>query len=150
MTIQVNEKDRLNIEIACQRLVTAYCHYVDHGQASNIADLFTEDGIWQSTEATMQGKVGIRAGFQIRQDNTARMSRHVCNNFLLTEVAADEAKGTVYLTLYRHDGKVGRNFSPLNGPSLVGEYRDHFVRTDEGWRIKHRQAIADFVRLDGS
>lgn len=98
----------------------------------------------------MHGQESIRAGFQNREDNTARMSRHICNNFQLNQVTADEAQGTVYLTLYRHDGRADRKFSPLNGPTMVGEYQDHFIRTTDGWRIKHRVAIADFVRMDES
>ena len=138
--------EQLEIEAACYRLVTDYCHFVDHGEASRIADLFTEDGVWRSPEQTMSGKDELRAGFQAREDNKGRMSRHVCNNFRLFEIGENQAKGRVYLTLYRHDGEPGRAFSPLNGPAVVGEYEDEFVRTEDGWRIKHRAIKVDFVR----
>ncbi len=144
----MDEGARMAVESACEKLITAYCHLVDHGQASEIADLFTEDGVWTSSENTMTGRDQIRAGFQAREDNKGRMSRHVCNNFQLNDVGENEAHGVVYLTLYRHDGKEDRTVSPLNGPAMVGEYRDHFVRTDRGWRFARREAIADFVRFD--
>jgi len=144
----MNSTERLEIEAECYRLVTAYCHYVDHGEAGRIAELFTDDGIWASAESTMNGKEAVREGFIRRENNRARMSRHVCNNFLLHEVNDKEARGIVYLTLYRHDGKEGRQFSPLEGPVMVGEYRDHFVKTKDGWRIKHREAEASFLRFD--
>ena len=140
--------ERIEIEAECYRLVTAYCHNVDHGEAGKIAELFTEDGIWSSTENTMTGKEAVREGFMIRQNNKSRMSRHVCNNFLLHEVSEKEARGVVYLTLYRYDGKEGRVFSPLEGPTMVGEYQDHFVKTNEGWRIKHRQIDISFLRVE--
>ncbi len=138
--------ERIEIEAECYRLVTAYCHYVDHGEAGRIAELFTEDGIWSSPENTMSGKAAVREGFMIRENNKSRMSRHVCNNFILNEVSDEEARGIVYLTLYRWDGKEGRKFSPLEGPTMVGEYQDHFVKTREGWRIKHRQIDISFLR----
>ncbi len=86
----------------------------------------------------------------MRQANSARMSRHVCNNLLLDVVDDDHAEGVVYLTLYRHDGEEGRKVSPLEGPVLVGEYRDRFVRTAEGWRIEERLIFVSFVREDES
>lgn len=144
----MDDKTRFEIEWACQKLVTAYCHFVDHGEASRIADLFTDDGVWTSPENTMTGKNQIRAGFQAREDNKIRMSRHVCNNFLLNNVSENEAEGVVYLTLYRCDGKEGRRVSPLDGPEIVGEYRDLFRRTDQGWRIARRETVVSFVRFD--
>ncbi len=144
----MNDSERLVIEAACYRLVTDYCHFVDHGEASRIADLFTDDGVWTSPENTMTGRDELRAGFQAREDNKGRMSRHVCNNFRLFEISENRAKGCVYLTLYRHDGEPGRSFSPLDGPVVVGEYEDEFVRTDDGWRIKHRAIKVAFVKRD--
>ena len=145
----MDQSEKILIERDCERLVTAYCHLVDHGEAEQIADLFTEDGVWTSPEVTMDGREAIRKAMAFRQANAARMSRHVCNNFLLDISDPDHAEGTVYLTLYRHDGEEGRSFSPLEGPAMVGEYRDRFVRTEEGWRISHREIVVDFVRQDG-
>jgi ketosteroid isomerase-like protein len=135
----------MSIEAACQRLVVAYCHYVDHGEASKVADLFTEDGVWEAPEVTVTGSQSIRDFFQMLEQDKTRMSRHLCSNFQLNEISADEATGVVYVTLYRHQGEEGRSTSPLVGPAAVGEYRDQFVRTPDGWRIKSRVAIADFL-----
>ena len=146
----MDHNEKLLIERECERLVTAYCHYVDHGEAERIAELFSEDGVWTSAEATMDGREAIRKAMAARQANLARMSRHVCNNFLLEIIDADHAEGTVYLTLYRHDGKEGRALSPLEGPAMVGEYRDRFVRTEEGWRISRREIEVDFLRREES
>lgn len=146
----MDQTDKLLIERECERLVTAYCHYVDHGEAERIAELFSEDGIWASSEVTLDGREAIGKAMAARQANLARMSRHVCNNFLLEIIDADHAEGTVYLTLYRHDGKEGRALSPLEGPAMVGEYRDRFVRTEEGWRISRREIEVDFLRREES
>ncbi len=138
--------NRLLIERECERLVTLYCHYVDHGEAAKIADLFTVDGVWRGPGVEMRGIEEVRKGFCIRQANAARMSRHVCNNLLIDVVDEDNATGTVYLTLYRHDGEEGRRISPLEGPVLVGEYRDRFVRATAGWRFAERTTKVSFVQ----
>jgi hypothetical protein len=142
----MNTAEQLSIERQCQRLVTEYCHLVDHGEAEQIADLFSEDGVWTSPENTMNGQAEVRRGFAARQANTKRMSRHVCNNFLLSIIDEDHAEGTVYLTLFRHDGEPGRRLSPLEQPQMVGEYRDRFVRTSDGWRFARREIEISFLR----
>lgn len=142
--------ERIEIERECERLVTAYCHHVDHGEAARIADLFIDDGVWRSGKVVMEGMDQLREGFALRQANTRRMSRHVCNNLLVDVLDADHATGVVYLTLYRNDGEEGREISPLDGPALVGEYRDRFVRGPQGWRFAHRELVMSFVAsLDG-
>jgi hypothetical protein len=140
----MDEQERSEIERACQRLVTRYCHFVDHGQASRVAELFSDDGIWAGPGVEMNGHGEILAGFKIREANAERMSRHVCNGFLCDVEDSDHASGVVYLTLYRNDGDPDRTMSPLVGPEMVGEYRDRFVRTEAGWRIAERRIQVSF------
>lgn len=135
------------IERACQRLVTEYCHLVDHGEAAKVADQFTDDGVWTSRENTMTGRTAIARGFAARQANTARMSRHICNNLLIEVIDEDHARGVVYLTLHRHDGAPERHVSPMGFPEMVGEYRDDFVRTPDGWRFRRREIAVSFVEV---
>ena len=142
----VDFSKKLEIERECERLIAQYCHYVDHGEASNIADLFTEDGVWTNVNVTMAGRDGIRNGFQKRQDNKGRMSRHVCTNALIDVINEHEANGTVYLSLYFHDGEPGRERSPTDCLQKLGEYRDSFVKTGEGWRFARREVVTHFWR----
>jgi hypothetical protein len=142
----MTESERTQIERACERIVTLYCHYVDHGEAARIADLFAKDGVWRSPQVTMDGIDELRQGFAQRQANRERMSRHVCNNCLIDVIDEDHAEGLVYLTLFRHDGDPERTLSPLEGPELVGEYRDKFVRTPDGWRFAEREIAVSFLR----
>ena len=93
----MHDSERLLIERECQRLVTRYCHYVDHGDAAKIAELFSEDGVWTGPGVRMQGRGQLAQGFGLRQANTKRMSCHVCNNLLVDIVDEHHAEGTVYL-----------------------------------------------------
>ena len=133
------------IERECERLVVEYCHLVDHGQAAKIADLFTPDGVWAGPGVTMKGREQLATGFRRRQAQAERMSRHCCLNFRCDVHDADNAEGVVYLVLYRHDGDPERKVSPSGAPEMVGEYRDRFVRTADGWRIAERKIGVSFV-----
>ena len=141
------ELQRMADERACERLIATYCHLVDFGDAPGIADLFTEDGRWTSAEVDMDGRDAIRAGFTRRQAVTRRQSRHLCTN-VVVDVDGDEATALCYLVNYRHDSETGTAESPAPAgiPKYVGEYRDRFVRTGEGWRFQQRQFDLAFLR----
>lgn len=133
------------IERACERLMIEYCHLVDHGEAARAANLFTEDGVWTTSGSSSSGRDEIRKGFQARQDMVGRMSRHVCTNALIDVLDRNSAKGVVYLTLYRHDGVPDRATSPTQPPVMIGEYRDEFKRTAEGWKFHRREFVVSFI-----
>ena len=141
----MDDLERLLAERACESLIVSYSHLIDFGEAGRVAELFTDDGIWESAETTMRGREQIAAGFGRRQANTGRRSRHVCTNVAIDVESATEAQGVCYFTLYRADNVEGPVAS-VEGPEMVGEYRDRFVRTADGWRIAHRRATAGFLR----
>jgi hypothetical protein len=122
-------QQRAAIEAACQHLTSAYCHYIDRGEARRVVALFTEDAEWAAPEGVVKG----------------RKSKHICTNFWLEDVSETEASGGVYLTLYRDDGDPERERARVNGPVLVGEYRDKYLLTNNGWRIAKRSVQVDFV-----
>lgn len=139
--------ERLLIERECERLIHAYCHVIDHGDASRVGDMFADDGVWKSLETVHDGRAAITAAFNSRQANASRMSRHVCSTILVDVIDADNARALTYVTLYRHDGKPGRRISPLDRlPEIVGDYRDTFVRTPAGWRFRTREVVTAFLQ----
>ena len=138
---------RLADERACERLIVRYTHLVDFGRAPEIADLFTDDGVWRTDDFEMRGRDEILAGFGRRQGVTRRQSRHVCTNVLI-EVDGDRATGLCYLVNYRHDSETGEaeKPAPADVPKFVGEYHDTFRRTEDGWRFVDRYCDMAFVR----
>ncbi len=143
--------DRFLIERECERLVVQFCHYVDHGQAQQIADLFSEDGVWTAPGAgTLTGRDELRAGLGERQAKTSRVARHVCSNLLLDVLDEDTAQGVVYVTIYRHDrpeGESDQDVAPVDLPLMLGEYRDRYVRTPKGWRFARREVAVAFRKV---
>jgi hypothetical protein len=140
----LEELQHLAIERACERLVVTYSHFIDLGEAGRVAELFTADGVWASAEGTLRSRDEIAKAFAQRQSNTGRRSRHVCTNLRIDVAAPTEAAGLCYFTLYRADDVEGP-FAVVDGPAIVGEYRDRFVLTDEGWRFAQREASAGFL-----
>lgn len=136
---------KLQIHHECKRLTVLHSYYVDHGQASNTAELYTEDAIVKVGSDEWRGKEHIRKWAQSREDNKNRITQHVGNNFLLTLIDEKEAEGTDYFTLYRSDGEAGRLVAELEGPVAVGEMRYRFINTKKGWRIASREGVLVFV-----
>jgi hypothetical protein len=60
--------------------------------------------------------------------------------------SARAATGLSYFVLFRQDDVDPTKAAPLADPQIVGEYRDAFVLSPDGWRIAHRTASAGFVR----
>jgi hypothetical protein len=144
----MDDLERVLAERACERLIVDYCRLVDFGNAAGIAELFTEDGVWQGTDLVLDGRDEIRAWFQRREGVTRRVSRHVCTNVGIDVLSEDEAEGLCYLVNYRHDRQEGDTSLPVpaDHPKWVGELRDRFRRTPDGWRFAHRQVDVAFRR----
>lgn len=144
----MDDFERMVAERACERLIVEYCRRVDFGDAGRIADLFTEDGIWSGVDLVLTGRAEIREWFVRREALSRRVSRHVCTNVGVDVVAADEARSICYLINYRHDRREGDDAMPVPAdvPKFVGECRDHFRRTPDGWRFAQRHVDVAFVR----
>lgn len=138
---------RLLIERACEGLIYEYARRVDLGEAAQIADLFTEDGLWRG-EITLTGRGEIRDWFTQRGQLTRRVSRHVCTNVAVRVRSDNEAESLCYMVNYRHDRQEGDQSLPVPAdvPKYVGELHDHFRLTPEGWRFSSRRVVLSFLR----
>ena len=144
----MDDLERLLSERACERLIVEYCRLVDYGNAGAIADLFTEDGTWEGTDLLLNGRDEIRAWFERREGITRRVSRHVCTNVGVDVLSPDEAQSVCLLINYRHDRRDGDESMPVpaDHPKYVGELRDRFRRTPDGWRFASRKVEVAFAR----
>lgn len=144
----MDDLHRLLAERACERLIYDYCRLVDFGEASRIAELFTADARWEGVELTLTGREEIRDWFTRRQSLSRRVSRHVCTNVTVDVLSPAEATSVTYMINYRHDRRDGEAAlpAPMEVPKFVGELRDRFALTDEGWRFSERRVELSFVR----
>lgn len=142
----MTDMERMLIERECERLALQYASYIDRGEAARIADLFTEDAEFVAVRATMKGRTAIVEGMGHRESRRDRRSRHVCTNILIDVTGETTATGTVYMTVYRHDDPEDPDLRPSDIPASVGDYRDRYERTSDGWRISRREIVPVFVR----
>ena len=131
----MNEHDRLAIEQACARLVTAFHVHIDAFEHDSVIGLFAEDAVWVHP---MVGPLHGHAPMRQYLDSKSRKptAMHITTNILIDVIDDKHAKGRAYYTLY-YDGE-GRDPAPITGPTAVGQYADEFIRTDKGWRFSRR------------
>jgi hypothetical protein len=121
-------------------LVLSYSYCVDGG-GGDIVGLFTEDGIWDSSDnghPKLVGREALRGFFgsaearEIRRQSGRSKLNHVVLSPLITDMGDGEAHGVcTYAGQVIFDGR----------PYVVqeaGRYHDHYVRTGDGWRFRAR------------
>ncbi|MCY1354031.1 SnoaL-like domain protein [compost metagenome] len=132
----MTELDRLVIEQACRRLITAYCLAADHNDCDGFLAAFSQNARWvRPTGGAIEGHAALRAFFLSRPPNAT--VRHVATNELIEVNDADNARGISYATVYRHSGDGGIP-GPAEALQSLIEYRDEYCRTPDGWRIRSR------------
>jgi len=139
----MSQEEEAAIERACERLMQLYARAVDSFDIDAFATLFTEDAELHMPAGVSLGREKIRKGFSRR--DPALVSRHMITNVLVEPLTATTAQGSCYLTLFRsHPIEAGAPHDPLR-PALVGEYRDAFRKTPEGWRFSRRELVVGFA-----
>jgi ketosteroid isomerase-like protein len=132
--------ERIGIERECERLIVRMAHIGDLESPLAVIDLYTEDGIWESPElkTRREGKEANRIFAQkLYGDgdvNARGAHRHFISNVQIDVEDSSNATGLAYWIFY-HDN---------NGPdglkeiAMMGQYRDRFRKTGDGWRLAHR------------
>jgi uncharacterized protein (TIGR02246 family) len=134
--------DEPAIERECSRLILRSVRAFDERDWAAYASLFTSDGVFiraNAPDAPLVGRDAIRAALAGRP--ASRLTRHLCTNIEIDVIDAEHAAGFCYLLLYAGDASQPQSAAgrPADGIQRVGEYRDAFVRTDEGWLIGRRE-----------
>lgn len=135
----MTDLERMLIEHACMKLQRQYGVFADHGDVEGFTNLFAPDGSVAVPEApAFVGHEAIRASIKALGDQGVTM-RHVLANNVVDAIDAETAEGVSYLVVYNSTGAVdARGTRPVELPATVGEYRDRFRRTAEGWKFQSR------------
>jgi ketosteroid isomerase-like protein len=130
----------LEDEQAIARLVATYGPLVDAGEADRVADLWTEDGIYDVEEFHMNSRADVAA--MVRSDAHQGLINNGCSHFLgpaHVSVHGDRAVAVCEsVLLVRHNGRVH--------PARIGANHVELDRTATGWRTTQRTTRG----LDGS
>lgn len=141
----MDANQRQAIEWECTRLINDYANLNDAGRWHDVAALYAEDGLMtrpSAPDAPVVGRDTILASFLARP---ARISRHICANIVVTVESGTEASAQSTILLF--SGKAAEDGGlPVRdaAPPLVGEYKDRFVLTAEGWRFSERRGALSF------
>ena len=106
--------------------------------------MFTDTGVWKRPDGDIVGIAGLRAFMSRRAPGV--FTRHVISNMRTT---LEDARAVVdsYVTVYRHDFTDRPVLpAPLNGPHVVGGYRDVLVHENGAWKLSLRESIIEFQR----
>jgi hypothetical protein len=142
----ISELEQLMIERDCEALAIAYTHGVDLEHPEKVAQLFTNDGLWQIGNQKVQGRDAIHTFFTSQQAPKDFVSRHVLSNHKVTVNNSSSASGISYVTLYHFKGELGSEAMIDTGhPYAVVVYQDEYVATKQGWKIKSRNILPSFV-----
>jgi ketosteroid isomerase-like protein len=120
-------------------LVAQYVHAADRGRFSEVADLFTNDGVLTLTDGrAASGRQAILAflrgtGTTFRGTMAAPWIRHHVSSHRIVVHASDDAEGFAYFFVVTE-----------RGPDHWGRYHDRYRPLDGTWRFASRR-----VRLDG-
>ena len=127
---------------ACNNLVVDCAQIIDESRYDDLAQIFTPDGIFARPtvpDEPMSGRDTIIAAFHKRPKTL--VGQHLVLNIRVHLTGPDTAEGTSSIMLFisstdvAYENGKGRKAS---GP-LCGVYKDIYVRTAEGWRIKDRR-----------
>ena len=121
-----------------KRLKARYCAYCDDNyDADGIANLFTEDAVWDGgIRGNAEGREGIR-DFFIRAPQRLPFAVHMVMNPIV-EVDGDEAKGTWYLF---------QACTFAEGNRAVwgsGRYDEEYVRVNGEWKFRSLKLTSNF------
>jgi ketosteroid isomerase-like protein len=131
-TAHLPVEDRLSIGA----LVTEYAWLLDHRRWHEVADLCTDDAVLTIRGRQIVGKSGLAEWAEHRAVNQARRTQHQMTLLRLEASSPDHVTGTAALVL--HVAKAGHGGTYVD---LVGEYRDEYVRTSDGWRFRRRHLV---------
>jgi len=128
----------------CAMLSIVFARYVDTRDYDKLIALFTPDAVLDRRGELVAGRDAIRAMMDARPADLR--TRHICTNIEITPIGKKSAEGLTVFTLYRGKEKNAAEPADLTGPAFVGEYKDRFEKTTEGWRIARREVRLIFQR----
>jgi len=136
---ELTELEKASIRLECDNVSKEYAYYLDTADYEGMPNAFAEDGVWEVLNNKMEGRAAIKAYWKSR---TALWGpndgwSHLISNQRINVVDRDHATGVAYFSVYKYDKRAGAN--KMLSPLVISRSEDEYVRTPEGWRIKHRK-----------
>jgi len=134
----MTDTERLAIEWQCEKLCRQFANFNDQNDFKAVCDLFTVAGsFWRPSvpDIEIKGRENIYQAFLKRPP---LVIRHIVSNCVIEVQSATAATGHSYLVFLA--APLTQDQLPLiSGPLHVGEFRDQFVKTSDGWKFQERK-----------
>jgi hypothetical protein len=132
--------------VQLQRLAIELSWRLDNGLGWTIPELFTEDGSIATLGEPVVGHEALGAWGRMMDSDESPIPgvRHVLTNLRFTADGPDRATGTVYVTAYLAGAPEGMATLPF----AMGVCTDHYLRTEDGWKVVSRVFEPSFMRGD--
>ncbi|MEM7277174.1 MAG: nuclear transport factor 2 family protein [Pseudomonadota bacterium] len=129
---------------ACKDLVTDYAIARDHGDAEGYAATFAQDGELILPSGSFKGRDQLRQ--RLTENRGKSVSRHMMSTTQIKVVDTENAVGISYAVIYIEPApdKGSTGAVATQGPAAIGEYRDSFRLTDQGWKFSRREFVPVF------
>jgi hypothetical protein len=130
--VSLTPLDRLEIS----ELPGRYADALDLLQPEDLRAVFTEDAVWEVVDG--RRLVGIDEIMEFMGRSDVHPGAHLMTNVYIRSVEDEDGSPVVHL---RSRGVFPVGPSDPKNPTAVfyGRYDDEVVRTDGGWRIRHRR-----------
>jgi len=141
MSATLTAAERIEIQLACERLIHAYSRALDLGDMNAAADCFAQNGTFARPtmpDQVIAGREAIRTSLLTRPKTL--LTRHLSTNVMIDVESRDLASGLSYLTMVSTtpaEGAKPPHISP--GPVWFGEIRDRFVLENGKWKFLERR-----------
>lgn len=131
--MRLTADDRLDII----ELPALYADALDRLRPDDLRDVFTDDAVWEVVDGLRLDGLDEIMAFMGRPD--VHPGAHLMTNIYIAGVADGPDGGAIVHLASRGVYPVGP--SDRHNPTAVfyGRYDDDVVRTDAGWRIRHRR-----------
>jgi hypothetical protein len=98
------------LDFACStgvnRLLIAFGEAVDRRRPADVAQLFTDTGLFRPGETELRGRVAIETFYADRLTDERRVTHHVWNNVQIHRLSAGEARVSALLANYAFEPAV--------------------------------------------
>lgn len=126
------------IQQLCETASIRYALALDGKDPDALALAFAPDGVWEVLGNRMEGRDAIRKYWQTRTADWApdHGRLHQISNQAIEVIDRDHARGISKVVVYFFSVTDGNNKELV--PQLIAQNNDEYVRTAEGWKLKHR------------
>jgi hypothetical protein len=126
--------------IAIPQVITAFTCHQDNQEWEAALKVCTEDFVIEKNGVT-HDVTYLRTSWKNRFEIPGIVFRHIRTGLHFSELTDNTASTVGFGLFFRCKGHIDGTVPFLGHPVHLTQYHEKFVKTDSGWKIKHRLCI---------